>query len=455
MTLRALALVACLGWIAVAPFIETRHAVSAEGGRRDARGAPAVEPLRAGAAMVPLRVPPGTPLAGYGSVRRRLLVPDLFGLHPHAFWFRPAEGELDAPAARALVVETATARLTWVTVDLIAVDRAFVDAVQQRLEDAGSRPGTLIVSASHTHSGPGAFLDSWLMGILATDRFDGEVLRAFLDTVVEAVQRAEAGRAPSRIGTARIDGPALTAGRLDQPVDPEIVILRVVSPTGAPIALLWNYAIHGTILGARNLKYSGDVMGVAARELERRLRVPALFVNGAVGDVSPRRHGPTALVADARTLATAVEEAWARATPELVSTLTTRTARVRLPAPTLSLRNCTRPWMPRALTLPLGRTLPRETELTAGALGGTAWVTIPGELQARLGRAVKETGQAAGMHAFVAGVSNDYLGYFLTAEDYSRSAYVACASLYGPDGGARLTRAASELLHELAAADQR
>ena len=341
------------------------------------------------------------------------------------------------------------------TVDLIAVDRAFVDAVQQRLEDAGSRPGTLIVSASHTHSGPGAFLDSWLMGILATDRFDGEVLRAFLDTVVEAVQRAEAGRAPSRIGTARIDGPALTAGRLDQPVDPEIVILRVVSPTGAPIALLWNYAIHGTILGARNLKYSGDVMGVAARELERRLRVPALFVNGAVGDVSPRRHGPAALVADARTLATAVEEAWARATPELVSTLTTRTARVRLPAPTLSLRNCTRPWMPRALTLPLGRTLPRETELTAGALGGTAWVTIPGELQARLGRAVKETGQAAGMHAFVAGVSNDYLGYFLTAEDYSRSAYVACASLYGPDGGARLTRAASELLHELAAADQR
>src|SRR3989475_8865553 len=103
-----------------------------------------------------------------------------------------------------------------------------------------------------------------------------------------------------------------------------------------------------------------------------------LFVNGAVGDVSPRRHGPTALVADARTLATAVEEAWARAAPELVSTLTTRTARVRLPAPTLSLRNCTRPWMPRALTLPLGRTLPRETELTAGALGGTAWVTIPG-----------------------------------------------------------------------------
>jgi len=442
---RGVAFILCIGWAAVA---------SAAGGPPKARGAPH-EALQAGAAMVPLRVPPGTPLAGYGSSRRRLLVPDLLGLHPHAFWFKPAEGELDAPAARALVLETATARLTWVTVDLVAVDRSFVDTLRQRLEDAGSRPGTLVVSASHTHSGPGAFLDSWLMGILAADRLDGEVLRAFADTVVEAVQRAETGRAPTRVGAARVDGPALTASRLDQPVDSELVVLRLASPAGVPIALLWNYAIHGTMLGPRNLKYSGDVMGVASRELERRLRVPALFVNGAVGDVSPRHHGPAAVLAEGRTLATAVEEAWGRAVPAPVGSLAIRTARVQLPAPSLSLRNCTRPWVPRALTVPLGRGLPRETELIAGALGATAWVTIPGELQARLGRAVKEAGQAAGVSAFVAGVSNDYLGYFLTTEDYDRTAYVACASLYGPEGGTRLTRAASELLQELAGRDQR
>jgi neutral/alkaline ceramidase-like enzyme len=444
-TLRALALLLCLACPVV---------VQAEGRARPPAPAAPPEPLRAGAAMVPLRVPMGTPLAGYGSFRRRLPVPDLLGLHPHAFWFRPGEGELDAPAGRALVLETATARLTWVTVDLIAVDRAFVDALRQRLEDAGSRPGALVVSASHTHSGPGAFLDSWLMGILAADRFDGEVLRAILDSVVEAVQRAETGRAPARVGAARVDA-ALTASRLDQPVDSELVVLKVASPAGAPIALLWNYAIHGTMLGSRNLKYSGDVMGVASRELERRFRVPALFVNGAVGDVSPRHHGPAAAVADGRTLAAAAEEAWAQATPESVGALVIRTARVPLPPPSVSLRNCIRRWVPRALTLPLGRLLPRDTELVAGTLGGTAWVTIPGELQARLGRTLKEAGQAAGVRAFVAGVSNDYLGYFLTPEDYDRTAYVACASLYGPEGGARLTRAASELLEGLAAEDQR
>ena len=64
---------------------------------------------------------------------------------------------------------------------------------------------------------------------------------------------------------------------------------------GQALALLWNYAIHGTMLGAGNLRFSGDVMGVASAILERELRAPVLFVNGAVGDVSPRRHGAAAV----------------------------------------------------------------------------------------------------------------------------------------------------------------
>src|SRR2546426_7034098 len=46
-----------------------------------------------------IRRPPRSTLFPYTTLFRSL-VPDLFGLHPHAFWFRPAEGELDAPAAR-------------------------------------------------------------------------------------------------------------------------------------------------------------------------------------------------------------------------------------------------------------------------------------------------------------------------------------------------------------------
>src|SRR5207245_6736856 len=97
---------------------------------------------------VALRIPPGTPLAGYGGMPRRLVFPDVFDRYAHAFWFRPSVGEHDSIAARALVLESRAARLAWVTLDLIAVDGSFTRAVQGRLARAGVPEATLIVSAS-------------------------------------------------------------------------------------------------------------------------------------------------------------------------------------------------------------------------------------------------------------------------------------------------------------------
>jgi hypothetical protein len=105
--------------------------------------------------------------------------------------------------------------------------------------------------------------------------------------------------------------------------------------------------------------------------------------------------------------------------------------------------------MPRFVAVPLGRALPAETEVTAVALGGAAWVTVPGELQTALGLEVKRAARPLFAHVFIAGVSNDYLGYFVTAEDYERPAYVTCATLYGPRTGACLARTAADLLGEL------
>ena len=99
----------------------------------------------------------------------------------------------------------------------------------------------------------------------------------------------------------------MTRGRLGYAVDPEIVVLKIVSERGAPLAGLWNFAIHGTMLGKRNLLLSSDVMGVASRQLESTLGVPVLFVNGAVGDVSPRFHGLTARERVGGELAAAVQ----------------------------------------------------------------------------------------------------------------------------------------------------
>jgi len=411
--------------------------------------------LQAGAATVTLPVPAGTPLAGYGSWARRLIAPDVFGRFPHAFWFRPHDGVLDPVVARALVLETAETRVVWITADLIAVDRGFTMRIKRGLSEAGAPAATLVVAASHTHSGPGAFLDSRLLAALSVDREDAEVRDALVGAIVEAVRRAEAAKSPAHVGVLAEPGPALTTGRVDRPVDRTLAILKVVTPAGAPIAVLWNYAIHGTMLGPANLKLSGDVMGVASHGIERDLQAPALFVNGAVGDVSPARHGVSEMKPVAAELASAVMAAWAKTPTAPRTPLRVRASTLTMPKPRLSLRNCVARWLPAGLTVRLGSAFPDETELVAIGVGRSAWVTIPGELQSELGEALKRGGAPAWERVFVAGVANDYLGYFLTPQDAVKPSYVACASVYGPGAGERVTRAAVGLLHLLAEGQNR
>jgi neutral ceramidase len=418
-------------------------------------GAACRDCVSAGAARVALTVPVGTPLAGYGDRARRLLPPDLLGRHPHAFWFRPNEGARDQLAARALVLDGGDRRLTWVAVDLVAVDRAFTGRVAGALREAGLPPGALMVSASHTHSGPGAFMESGVFGVVAADRYDRAVRDALVANIVEAARRAEAARGPARVASATVRGPDLTVGRLKRPIDKEIVVVKIVSEEGAPIAAVWNYAIHGTTLAGVNLRLSGDVMGAASREIERVTGVPALFVNGAVADVSPSRHGEIESDNAGRELAAAVRSAWDAAEPATPTTLTLAATRVTLPSPYLSLHNCTASWVPRWLTAPLGALVPADAELSAARLGNAAWVTVPGELQSLLGGEIKRAGGPALPRVFVAGLSNDYLGYFLDSADYHRVTYSACAALYGPEAGRKLTAAAERLIRQLASSGAR
>jgi neutral/alkaline ceramidase-like enzyme len=413
---------------------------------------PCPDCLEAGAGRAPLGVPAGTPLAGYGSSARRLLFPDVFGRQPHAFWFQPSQGMREPLAARALVLQSADHWVAWVALDLLAVDRVFTAEVDQRLRAAGVPPLTLIISASHTHSGPGAFVDSELMGLLTLDRLDGAVRKALLDAVVAAIRQADAARRPARLATGSAVTPPLVRSRLRQALDPEMLVVRVTGTQNEPVAVVWNYAIHGTTLGPRNLLLSGDVMGEASARLEQALGVPVLFVNGAVGDVSPAHHGERAVAEVGAELAAVAQDAWAAATPVPRPRLAVGLVTATLPAPRLPLRNCLRGWAPRWLTLPLGAIFPRETTLTAVAVGDTGWVTFPGEPQTSLGRAIKEA--AAVRHPLVAGLSNDYLGYFVGAADYDRPTYLSCATIYGPETGGCLAGAAAELLSAVARGQQ-
>src|SRR5262249_11158393 len=197
-----------------------------------------------------------------------------------------------------------------------------------------------------TPSGPGAYSESRLFGFLALDRLAPEVRARLLDGMEAAAREAERRREPARAVSGRAPVAGVAQSRLKQPLDPELGMLKVTGASGRPIALVWSYAVHGTALGRRNLLLSGDLMAEASARLERETGAPALFVNGAAADVSPLRHGWAGAEWVGAALADGALALWRELGEGGDAQLASQVARVRLPRPALSARNCLAGWAP-------------------------------------------------------------------------------------------------------------
>jgi neutral ceramidase len=408
--------------------------------------------LLAGAASVSVDLPPDTPLGGYGGFPRRAWLPDLIGWTPDTFWFRPSTGVHDPIKARALVLQSGAVRVLWLALDLVGMDPSLLSELRVRLDQLGLRYAAVIAAASHTHSGPGAFARSELFGFLAIDRESPRVRGRIFSAMEQAAREAERRKRPATVATGRSEIADIQVSRVHGPLDPELGVLKVMGDDSRPVAVVWNYAIHGTALGRENFKVSGDLMGDASARIEEQLGVPALYVNGAVGDVSPRRRGWDGVAALGKILSAGVLALWPRIAADSDQRLSATVQTATLPRPTLELRNCLGGWIPRGTRLGLRSALPAATDIVAVGIGRGAWVAIPGELDTRLGLEVKAVGRPRFAHTFVAGVANAYLGYFVAPEHFRVPSYISCGSLYGEHGGEVIRDTAVSALRELGAA---
>ena len=84
-----------------------------------------------------------------------------------------------------------------------------------------------------------------------------------------------------------VDGRVSLGLNPDGPVDRQFNLIRLSRPDGSLIALVANYAMHGTVMSGQNLKISGDGPGTVATYLEEKLGGTVLYVNGAAGNVAP------------------------------------------------------------------------------------------------------------------------------------------------------------------------
>src|SRR3954469_24720478 len=209
-------------------------------------------------------------------------------------------GVLDHLYARAIVLDNGTAAAALVTVDAIAIPDPLWQTVSQQIATELGIPAThVMLTATHTHS-PG--------GARGPD---------YAQKIVESVRLAKQRLAPGRVGYGKgesfinvnrqiIDpktGRWWEGPNREGPSDKTVAVVKFERTTGEPIAVYYNYDVHGVITGQLD-QVSADIPGATSRYIEESFddKVVAVWSNGAAGDQNPIYYQQTYDLRDIRTI---------------------------------------------------------------------------------------------------------------------------------------------------------
>jgi hypothetical protein len=192
------------------------------------------------------------------------------------------------------------------TLALVALDIGWFQNVQdglalraQVMQGSGLSEAELMLNYSHTHAGTNA--NSFL-----TDRPGGEFIKPYLaqlaDAVTNVVLDARAAMVPAWIawGYGRstlavnrdywdADAKRYACGfNPHATTDDTVLVARVTDNGGRVLATMVNYSCHPTTLAWDNKLLSPDFVGATREILEHAFAAPALYLQGAQGETSPR-----------------------------------------------------------------------------------------------------------------------------------------------------------------------
>ncbi len=369
----------------------------------------------------------------------------------------PPRGVHDPIYARVLVLEDSNQQVVLVALDHLLVPDSLTRAVRNALN---LRPEQLFISASHTHCAPDAMglNERMRFPLPGVGTFIPEFLQFTTERVVEAIQQARHRLRDAHIATHSEALPNLNRNRRGRRlVDPTMSLLKVSDSRHRIIGVLTVYAAHPTIYPHTMMEVSAEFPGVLQNRLERELGqgTVALFMNGALGDVSPvadvgkddhdrvQRYG-NQLADHALRLLKAARSVPAR--------LQARQLQVNLPEaqphPEFQESAGREYKIPDALLKQIARQIiPPTAPISTVTIGDLLLIGFPGEPISSIGLQAREIGQEAGYRR-VAPVSlvNDWIGYILTKHEYNKGGYEATVSFNGPDLGDRIVQGVREVV---------
>ena len=205
-------------------------------------------------------------------------------------------------------------RIAYLVLDTQSGDTAVRHGILEGLKAMGPEfavytRSNVAVTGTHSHSGPGAWLN-YLLPQITSNGFSKESYQAIVDGSLLAIRRAHESLAKGslRYGSAKVvdgnvnrspaaylENPKSERAQYSDDVDKNLTLLEVRS-SGQSLGFLSWFPVHGTSLYQNNTLITGDNKGVAAYLMEEAMKVSnpgfiAGFSQSNVGDTSPNTLG--------------------------------------------------------------------------------------------------------------------------------------------------------------------
>ena len=217
---------------------------------------------------------------------------------------RQSTGVHDHLFHRIVAMDDGATQFYLISTDICLYSPSVYDQVTAEIKkQTGIKPLQIWWTVTHTHAAPEVGppgLGSVFMGERYEHDHNTEYSAWAENKLIEGVKEAQAKLEPARLGVgwgmamANInrrardeEGPAFLGLNPDGPADRTIGLLRLEKADGSLLALVANYAMHGTVLGDKNEIISGDAPGIVADYVEEKLGAPMLYINGAAGNMAP------------------------------------------------------------------------------------------------------------------------------------------------------------------------
>jgi neutral ceramidase len=232
--------------------------------------------LLAGAAAIDITPENSLHLAGYPFVKRNST-----GVH-------------DPLLSSALYLSDGISQVIFIGNDVIFVPKESAARVRKRIYAITGVPEkNILVSATHTHSGPSTVKFTAGSHDPLLPLPSQEFLQNMEDGIVKAAVDAFHNAMPAIMGLSIAGAAGIGTNRLDPagPCDLEVPVLMVQSAANRkPIGCMLVVNMHPTVLHEDSTLYSGDFPGCARQTIQREFTegCPVIYHIGAAGNQSPR-----------------------------------------------------------------------------------------------------------------------------------------------------------------------